>query len=70
MVWMRGMQRDYDGWAENGAKGLAFADLFPVFKKQAVVQMRHRGDRQARVNSFPGLRCVLKRSENSPGLSR
>src|SRR5271169_4301791 len=34
MVWMRGMQRDYDGWAENGAKGWAFADVLPVFKKQ------------------------------------
>jgi choline dehydrogenase len=34
MVWMRGLQRDYDGWAENGAKGWAFADLIPVFKKQ------------------------------------
>jgi choline dehydrogenase-like flavoprotein len=26
MVWTRGMQRDYDGWAENGATGWAFAD--------------------------------------------
>jgi choline dehydrogenase len=34
MVWMRGMQRDYDGWAENGASGWAFADVLPVFKKQ------------------------------------
>jgi choline dehydrogenase len=34
MVWMRGMQRDYDGWAENGAKGWAFADVLPVFKAQ------------------------------------
>src|SRR6201984_3440473 len=34
MVWMRGMQRDYDGWAKNGAKGWAFADVLPVFKKQ------------------------------------
>src|SRR5712671_885158 len=34
MVWARGMQRDYDGWAENGAKGWAFADVLPVFKKQ------------------------------------
>jgi choline dehydrogenase len=34
MVWMRGMQRDYDGWAENGAKGWAFADVLPIFKKQ------------------------------------
>jgi choline dehydrogenase-like flavoprotein len=34
MVWMRGMQRDYDGWAENGAQGWAFADVLPVFKSQ------------------------------------
>jgi choline dehydrogenase len=34
MVWIRGMQRDYDGWAKNGAKGWAFADVLPVFKKQ------------------------------------
>src|ERR1700740_2842504 len=34
MVWIRGMQRDYDGWAENGAKGWAFADVLPVFKAQ------------------------------------
>jgi choline dehydrogenase len=34
MVWMRGMQRDYDGWAENGAKGWAFADVLLVFKSQ------------------------------------
>jgi len=34
MVWMRGMQRDYDRWAESGAKGWAFADVLPVFKAQ------------------------------------
>jgi choline dehydrogenase len=34
MVWMRGMQRDYDAWAENGAKGWTFADVLPVFKSQ------------------------------------
>jgi choline dehydrogenase-like flavoprotein len=34
MVWTRGMQRDYDGWAMNGAKGWAFADVLPVFKSQ------------------------------------
>jgi choline dehydrogenase len=34
MVWTRAMQRDYDGWAENGAKGWAFADVLPVFKSQ------------------------------------
>jgi choline dehydrogenase len=34
MVWTRGMQRDYDGWAQNGAKGWAFADVLPVFRCQ------------------------------------
>lgn len=34
MVWNRGMQRDFDGWARNGAKGWAFADVLPVFKAQ------------------------------------
>src|ERR1700720_1800642 len=34
MVWMRGMQRDYDGWAKNGASGWTFADVLPVFKSQ------------------------------------
>jgi choline dehydrogenase len=34
MVWTRGMQRDFDGWAKNGAKGWAFSDVLPVFKKQ------------------------------------
>jgi choline dehydrogenase len=34
MVWTRGMQRDYDGWAQNGAAGWAFADVLPVFKAQ------------------------------------
>src|SRR6478672_2635478 len=34
MVWTRGMQQDFDGWAANGAKGWAFADVLPVFKSQ------------------------------------
>ncbi len=34
MVWTRGMQRDYDGWANNGAKGWSFADVLPIFKSQ------------------------------------
>jgi choline dehydrogenase len=34
MVWTRGMQKDFDGWAKNGAKGWAFADVLPVFKSQ------------------------------------
>src|SRR5580692_3429244 len=34
MVWARGTQKDYDGWAKNGAKGWSFADVLPVFKSQ------------------------------------
>jgi choline dehydrogenase len=34
MVWIRGTQADYDGWAENGARGWAFADVLPVFRSQ------------------------------------
>jgi choline dehydrogenase len=34
MVWTRGMPRDFDSWANNGAKGWAFADVLPIFKKQ------------------------------------
>jgi choline dehydrogenase len=34
MVWARGMERDYDGWAKNGATGWAFKDVLPMFKAQ------------------------------------
>jgi choline dehydrogenase len=34
MVWTRGMQKDYDGWAKNGAKGWGFSDVLPIFKSQ------------------------------------
>jgi choline dehydrogenase len=34
LVWGRGMQRDFDGWAQNGATGWAFDDVLPVFKAQ------------------------------------
>jgi choline dehydrogenase len=47
MVWMRGMQRDYDRWAENGAKGWAFADVLPVFKSQ--------GDWEGGANEWRGV---------------
>ena len=34
LVWTRGMQRDYNGWAKSGAKGWAFEDVLPTFKAQ------------------------------------
>jgi choline dehydrogenase len=32
MVWIRGDQRDYDGWAAEGNPGWAWRDVFPVFR--------------------------------------
>jgi choline dehydrogenase len=34
MVWSRGMQRDFDGWAASGARGWSFKDVLPIFKAQ------------------------------------
>ena len=34
MVWNRGMQRDFDGWVQNGAAGWSFEDVLPFFKSQ------------------------------------
>lgn len=34
LVWGRGMQRDFDGWAQSGAAGWSFADVLPIFKAQ------------------------------------
>ncbi len=33
MVYVRGNAKDYDGWAENGAPGWAYADVLPAFKR-------------------------------------
>src|SRR5260221_13584908 len=34
MVWTRGQERDFDGWAQAGAKGWAFKDVLPIYKAQ------------------------------------
>ena len=34
MLWSRGMARDYDAWAESGAKGWTITDVLPMFKAQ------------------------------------
>jgi choline dehydrogenase len=33
MVYVRGHARDFDGWAEQGATGWAYADVLPYFKR-------------------------------------
>jgi choline dehydrogenase-like flavoprotein len=62
MVWMRGTQRDYDRWAESGAKGWAFADVLPVFKKQSGNSVPSTAS--ARASSFPDPRRAPRRSGN------
>jgi choline dehydrogenase len=34
MVWSRGLERDYDAWERNGAKGWGFKDVLPTYKAQ------------------------------------
>jgi choline dehydrogenase len=34
LVWSRGMERDYETWARNGAEGWRFKDVLPIFKAQ------------------------------------
>ena len=34
MVWLRGLERDYDAWERSGAKGWGFKDVLPIFKAQ------------------------------------
>jgi choline dehydrogenase len=34
MVWLRGMERDYDAWERSGAKGWGFKDVLPTYKAQ------------------------------------
>jgi choline dehydrogenase len=33
MVWVRGHARDFDHWAEQGARGWAYADVLPYFRR-------------------------------------
>lgn len=33
MIWVRGQARDFDQWAQAGARGWSFADVLPYFKK-------------------------------------
>ena len=43
MVYVRGHARDFDTWAEMGAKGWSFADVQPYFKRMENVQEGEEG---------------------------
>ncbi len=33
MMWVRGHPRDFDGWAQRGARGWSFAEVLPYFRR-------------------------------------
>jgi choline dehydrogenase-like flavoprotein len=43
MVYIRGARADYDGWARDGAKGWAYDDLLPYFRR---TESNERGEDQ------------------------
>ncbi|MET0885716.1 MAG: GMC family oxidoreductase, partial [Mycetocola sp.] len=44
-IWVRGHQRDYDGWVEQGCDGWSWADVLPVFQE---MEKYHGGPGQTR----------------------
>ena len=58
MMYVRGHARDYDRWAQSGAKGWRYADLLPYFKRaehhQNGASPYHGGDGPLRVTSPNG----------------
>jgi choline dehydrogenase-like flavoprotein len=43
MIYIRGARADYDGWAKDGAKGWAYDDLLPYFRRS---ESNERGEDQ------------------------
>jgi choline dehydrogenase len=43
MVYVRGHPRDFDHWAETGARGWAFADVLPYFKRMEAAEVGDEG---------------------------
>jgi choline dehydrogenase len=50
MVYIRGARADYDGWASDGAKGWAYDDLLPYFRRS---EANERGEDQFHGNLGP-----------------
>ena len=50
MVFVRGHARDFDNWAQSGARGWSYADVLPYFKKMET----WHGDRDTNSEKFRG----------------
>jgi len=50
MIYIRGHRTDYDEWAEHGAKGWAYDDVLPYFRKS---ESNERGENQYHGKSGP-----------------
>lgn len=54
MVYVRGHARDYDHWAQSGARGWSYADVLPYFKRmEQWDDGGHGGDKQWRGKDGP-----------------
>jgi choline dehydrogenase len=66
MMYVRGHARDYDKWAQSGAKGWRYADLLPYFKRAETHQngasLYHGGDGPLRVTAPNGQAGPLGRA--------
>ena len=56
MVYIRGNQNDYDGWAKLGCDGWAYADVLPVFKQMEA----NRNSQSEHYHGFNGELSVTK----------
>ncbi|MEC9199736.1 MAG: FAD-dependent oxidoreductase, partial [Pseudomonadota bacterium] len=54
MVYVRGHARDYDHWAQSGARGWSYADVLPYFKRmEHWHEGGHGGDKEWRGKDGP-----------------
>lgn len=61
MVYVRGHARDFDHWAQNGARGWAYADVLPYFKR---MENSHGGEEGWRGTDGP--LHIQRGSRNNP----
>ncbi|MGY8870972.1 MAG: GMC family oxidoreductase [Pseudomonadales bacterium] len=62
MVYIRGNQNDYNGWAKLGCEGWAYADVLPIFKKMEANQNAQK----AEYHGYNGELSVTKPQDPNP----
>lgn len=62
MVYIRGNQNDYDGWAKLGCEGWSYAEVLPIFKQMEA----NRNGQSAEFHGFNGELSVTKPQDPNP----